>query len=383
MRSRIRSRSASLSVLCLFAAATLFGAAASPPTIRDVGVDPLFFNATAGQFTTITFHASVAGIATVTILDRDRHPVCTLPPRNVTPGLVSFTWDGHDDAGSVVPDEAWNLRVELAGQTYDPSLNFHPVEEDPQPRSYSRTDGILAYKLARPARVHIEAGQATRNPATGRNEGPILKTIVNREPRAAGAVVEKWNGFDESGTIRVSDLPHFVISVLATSLPDNSIITRGNREQSFLDYVRRHHPAAAVVAKKRTAPVAHHAGLNAFEDRSPSLRVTPSAEWDAEARAYVGGGTVGLQVKVDGPSAAHFNAQPGRVSVYVDEARVLTREHPSSPLTLSIPAERLAPGEHRIAVNWGSDYGPSATSSFLLRVPSEKRPAGARGKETR
>jgi hypothetical protein len=220
--------------------------------------------------------------------------------------------------------------------------------------------------------VHIEAGQATLNPKTGRNEGPILKTIVNREPRVAGAVVEKWNGFDESGTIRVSDLQHFSVSVLATSLPDNSIITRGNRGQSFLEYARRHHPAAALVARKRETPAVHHAGLNAFEDRSPSLDVTPSAEWDAEARAYMATGAVKLQLKIAGPAAAHFNAQPGRLSVYVDEARVLTQEHPSSPLALSIPSERLTPGEHRIAVNWGSDYGPTAASSFLLNVPSRK-----------
>lgn len=382
MTSRIQSLSASLSVLVLLGAASLFGAA-SPPPIRDVSIDPLFFNATAGQFTTITFYAAVAGEAKVSILDRDRYRVRTLPPREVTPGLVSFTWDGRDDSGSVVPDEAWNVRVDLAGATYDPSRDFHPLDEDPQPRSYSRTDGILSYRLARPARVHIEAGQAALNPKTGRNEGPILKTIVNREPRVAGAVVEKWSGFDESGTIRVSDLPHFAISVLATSLPDNSIITRGNREQSFLDYARRHHPAAAVIARKREAPVTHHAGLNAFEDRSPSLAVVPSAAWDAEARAYRGSGAVSLQVKVDGPSAAHFNAQPGRVSVYVDEVRVLTREHPSSPLALSIPASRLAAGEHRIAVNWGSDYGPTAASSFLLRVGAEGRRAGTAGKETR
>jgi hypothetical protein len=379
--TRARSLIPALSVLCLFAGSLL--EAALPPAIRDVSVDPLFFNATAGQFTTITFNASVSGVAKVTILDRDRYPVRTLAPRNVTPGLVSFSWDGHDDAGIVVPDEAWNVRVELAGAAYDPSLNFHPLEEDPQPRSYSRPDGILSYKLVRPARVHIEAGQATLNPKTGRNEGPILKTIVNREPRVAGAVVEKWNGFDESGTIRVSDLQHFVVSVLATSLPDNSIITRGNRGQSFLDYARQHRPAAALVARKREAPVTHHAGLNAFEDRSPSLAVRPSAKWDAQAQVYRAPGPVKLQIKIEGPSAAHFNAQPGRLSIYVDEACVLTQEHPTSPLALSIPADRLAPGEHRIAVNWGSDYGPSAASSFLLNVPSRSAHAPAKGKATR
>ena len=356
-----RARCLVLSAVCLLASVPIVMDAAPPSRIRSVSIDPPFFNPAARQFATITFHAEAAGTAHVTILDRDRYPVRRLPSRFVAAGFASFVWDGRDDAGTVVPDEAWNIRIELAGETYDPSRDFHPIVDDPQPRVYSRADGILSYRLARPSRVHIEAGQATPNPKTGRNEGPILKTIVNREPRVAGAVVEKWNGFDESGTIRVSVLPHFVISVLATSLPDNSIITRGNRRESFLDYARRHRPSRAVAARKRSAPVRHHHGLDAFEDRSPSLRIAPSWVTSSDLR---------LEVRIEGPTAAHFLAQPTQMSVYVDEKRVLQRAAPSSPLLLSIPAESLTPGEHRIAVNWGSDYGPAATRAFLLQVPT-------------
>jgi hypothetical protein len=364
----IRARRLILWFVFLLAWATV--QAAPPSRIRDVSIGPPFFNATAGQFATITFYAAAAGTVRVTILDRDRYPIRRLAARDVTPGLASFTWDGRDDGGAIVPDEAWNIRVELAGEIYDPSLNFHPIVEDPQPRTYSRSDGILAYTLARPSRVHIEAGQATLNPKSGRNEGPMLKTIVNREPRVRGAVVEKWNGFDESGTIRVSDLPHFAVAVLAMSLPENSIITRGNRRESFLEYARRHRPAAALVARKRSTPAHHHEGLDAFEDRSPTLQITPSASWDAGARAYTASRAVRIELKIEGINAAHFLAQPARMSVYVDEKRVLTRDHPPSPLVLSIPAESLTAGEHRIAVNWGSDYGPSAAGSFRLTVPA-------------
>jgi len=355
-----RARCLVLSAVCLLTCIPIVLEAASPQRIRSVSIDPPFFNPGARQFSTVTFQAAVPGTASVTILDRDRHPVRRLTSRFVAPGLASFVWDGRDEAGTIVPDEAWNIRIELAGETYDPSLNFHPIAEDPQPRVYSRVDGILSYRLTRPSRVHIEAGQATLNPKTGRNEGPILKTLVNREPRVKGAVVEKWNGFDESGTIRVSDLPHFVIGVLATSLPDNSIITRGNRRESFLDYARRHRPPAAPAVRKRAAPIRHHEGLDAFEDRSPSLRI---------AHAWAASKALRIEVAIEGATAAQFLAQPTQMSVYVGETRVLTRGKPSSPLVLSIPAEHLPPGEHRIAVNWGSDYGPAAANAFRLRVP--------------
>ncbi len=351
---------------CLIAGAIV--QAASPPRIRDVTVDPPFFNTAAKQFSTITFRAGIAGTATVSILDRDRFPIRTLTPRRVTPGLASFTWDGRDDNGTAVPDEAWNVRIELADEVYDPSLNFHPISEDPQPRTYSPVDGVLTYTLSRPSRVHIEAGQAVLNAKTGRTEGPILKTIVNREPRIGGAIVERWNGFDESGTIEVSALKNFAVAVLATSLPDSSIITRGNRQESFLQYAARRRPATALVARKRMAPVTHHEGLDAFEDHSPSLRITPAATWDAQARTYTASSAVRLELEIEGENAAHFLAQPTRMAVYVDDARVLTRDNPTSPLTLAIPAESLTRGEHRVVVNWGSDYGPAAAGAFRINV---------------
>ena len=111
-----RARCLVLSMICLL---TCFPAivvqADSPPRIRSVSIDPPFFHPGARQFSTITFYAGVAGTATVTILDRDRYPVRTLGSRFVGRGLASFTWDGRDDSGTIVPDEAWNIRIELAG----------------------------------------------------------------------------------------------------------------------------------------------------------------------------------------------------------------------------------------------------------------------------
>lgn len=334
-------------------------AAFAGSSIRNVTVSPPFFNPTAGQSVTITFDAGAPGMAAVTILDRDRFPVRMLPPVRVAPGRAAIRWDGRDDSGAIVPDEAWNVRIDLAGQSYDPSKDFVPVSEDPQPRTYSRIEGVLSYRLSRPSRVHVEAGQAAPDPKTGLRDGPMMKTLVNREPRAAGAVVEMWNGFDDGGTIRVTDLPHFAVSVLATSLPDSSIITRGNRAKTFLEYARQQRPASAVVARKRAAPTHHHAGLDVFNDTSPSLRVK---------RSWTSDGALRMVVNVDGPTAAHFVRQPGKVTVYVDGKRVLETAPPQAPAVVTLAAKQLAAGDRRIAVNWTSDYGPAAAAAFEVEV---------------
>jgi hypothetical protein len=336
----------------------LHGAAGSP--ITDVSIAPSFFNPTAGQNATITFRADVAGTARVSILDRDRFVIRTLAPVAVRPGVVTIAWNGRDDRAAIVPDEAWNIRIELAGGVYDPSLHFMPVTEDPQPRMYSPVNGVLSFRLSRPSRVHVQAGQARRVGGRYTREGPMIRTIVDREPRVSGPIVERWNGFDESGTIRVSSLPNFVISVLATSLPDNSLITRGNHERTFVEYARQHRPASALAVRKRTTPVHHHAGLNVFEDQIPALDVKRTKTRDGGLR---------LDVRVDGPASGHFLGQPGSAMVYVDEKRVVLRGNPSNPLRVTIPAGELVPGA-RVVVNWCSAYGPVATSAFLFDPPA-------------
>lgn len=355
---RIRWIAACGPLLSLLTALTVL--AGSGPPIRDVSIAPPFFNPTAGQKATIAFRADVAGTVRVTILDRDRFTIRTLAPVEVQPGVVTVEWDGCDDRSAIVPDEAWSLRIELAGGVYDPSLDFMPITEDPQPRMYSPANGVLSFRLSRPSRVHVQAGQAKRVDGRYTREGPMIRTIVDREPRVAGPIVERWNGFDESGTIRVSSLPHFVISVLATSLPDNSLITRGNRAQSFVEYARSHRPPSAFAVRKRTAPAHHHAGLNVFEDQIPTLDVK---------RTPMPHGGLQLEVLASGPAVAHFLRQPGFALAYVNEKRVMLRRNAGNPLRFTIPAGELAPGA-RVVVNWGSDYGPVATSAFVFNPPA-------------
>jgi len=360
MLSRMQKRSIACGLLLsLFVA--LGAHASSSRVIGEVSIAPSFFNPTTGQHVTVRFNAAVSGTLRLTILDRDRFPIRSLAPTTVKPGPVSMTWDGRDDQAAIVPDEAWNIRIELGGQVYDPSLDFMPISEDPQPRSYSAMSGVLSYRLSRPSRVHIEAGQARLNGGQRSREGPILKTIADREPRVGGSVIERWDGFDESGTIRVTDLPDFVVSVLATSLPEGSIITRGNHRQGFLAYARQRRPKSALEAREHAAPTHHHVGLNAFEDHSPTLEVN---------RTWTKAGALELEVRVTGPNKDHFLKQPGEATIYVDDRRVLLRRKPSHPLTFSIPAKELARGE-RVVVNWDSEFGPGGTASFLLNAPSK------------
>jgi hypothetical protein len=121
---------------------------------------PPFFNPSLGQKATIEFLSDRAKTVTLTILDRDRFPVRELAARKVASGKTTLTFDGKDDAGVVLSDEAYAVRIGLKSgsghDVFDPFKNFQPVYGDPK-RQYSPVGNALTYELERPSRVHIQA----------------------------------------------------------------------------------------------------------------------------------------------------------------------------------------------------------------------------------
>jgi hypothetical protein len=346
-------------------------AGADFPILRTVSVSPTFFNPSLGQQETIRVQVAHAGRLSVLILDRDRFVIRHLGERSVTASEAVFAWDGKDDIEATVPDEAYSIKIVWSDsgrrqEIYDPSAHFTPVLEEPASPAFSSRAGVLSYTLSRPSRVHVQAGQAKRNAKTGEVEGPILKTIVDREPRVAGSVIEQWNGMDESGTVSIPGLPDFSVS-----------ITVGNRRQAFRSYARSHRPPDAVQASAHAPVVAvpHHSGLNALEDWSPRVELTPLSVgpgWE-KGGVWVVDRPLRLRVEI-AEDPAHFLSQPTAFILFVDEQPILRQERPQHPLELTIDPARLSPGEHRIVVNWASELGPVAVGVARVVVhpsPSE------------
>lgn len=348
--------------------------------IAAVSVSPPFFNPSIGQKGAIAFSLGERADVTVSLLDRDLVLVRTLPALNAVRGEVRVEWDGRDDHGRVVPDEAYSLRIEtVAGkrhETYEPARAFTPTLSDPK-RSYSMVSGVLRYELDVPSRLHIQAGEAVLvgDPKAGKRDGPVLKTLVDRSPRTAGVVVEMWDGFDESHTIHVPTLKNFVISILAASLPPNSIITIGNRAESFRNYIsaipgrRVSHPAGGRPGHVR------HMGLSALEDYSPEISLAVSGERDPEGRIRVTQKPLKVTVSMNGADAALFLTPESELVLFLDEKPLLKRRSVAATTSFSIDLAAILPGEHRLAVNWNSSRGPVAVRATRLIVEPPARAA--------
>ena len=362
-------------------------ASASAPTgtanpahvISAVKIAPLFFNPSIGQRAEISCKVSQGGTLIVEVVDRDGFVVRKLTSLAVKPGPVTVSWDGKDDIGAVVPDEAYSPRITLSGDAtdvYDSTQHFQPVPQDLTSCTYSRTEGILSYTVPWPARVHILAGQATQDPITHTSAGPVLKTVADRQPRAAGAVVESWTGLDESGTIYVPDLPHFVVALTIAPLPEGSIITVGNRTTSFFDYAIAHRPKKALAPRThRPGPTVHYVGLSGLEERNPHLGIGVKAPFDPVARAYtVARGPLAVTLTLEPRHATYFLSRAAELNVFLDDKLLVSQAASRSTVTLSLRTDGWAAGAHRLAFNWTSGFGPLAATAAVVTIVETAKP---------
>jgi hypothetical protein len=346
-------------------------AMAAEPKIA-VEVSPASINAVAGERAAIRVTLARAGRLKLRIVDRDGFVVRTIATADARAGVNAFTWDGRADDHAVVPDEAYSLRIDWSNGKE--SASFFPANEPAAMTSipvryYSPQNGTIVYDLPRASRVHLQAGTAVRNAKSGEMEGPVLKTVVNREPRSAGRIAEQWSGLDESGTVLVRELPNFVLAVAATPLPESSIIAYGNRGRDFLAYAAARGGASLFASSG--ASHLHHAGLDTFGDVSPPLRLQPlNAKWSEKEHLWiVAGKSLQVRATVTGASAAAFARQPATVYQFVGTH--IVAKQPSrgdDAMTLTVPASRAGSEVAVVAVNWRSDYGAVAANALRVRL---------------
>lgn len=204
---------------------------AAPHGISSVSVSKGFFNPRLGQAIGVSLAVERPGLLTLLVLDSDGRVARRLASKEpVEAGKLSRSWDGRGAGGEVVSDGVYTLKIELRSpgrrDAYLPSgRNARPVEVETT--FYDRQNGVVAYRLSEPSRVVLQARSFR-----------VSRTIVAGEPRTAGSIIDYWNGFDEGGKEYIAALPGFSISITATALPENSIITVGNRASPALTPTR-------------------------------------------------------------------------------------------------------------------------------------------------
>jgi hypothetical protein len=232
-RALLRRSSAVLALALLAAGVSVAAQRAPTRAISAVTVSRPFFNPALGQKVAIAFSIARPGSLEVDILDSERASVRRLLNRSkARPGPTTVDWNGQDEKGVPLPDGVYSLSIQLVwsggSETYSPDA-LQPEEWTVYGATYDPRSAVIGYQLSKPARVLLTAQAFSSETAASATPDVLTKLVANWEPRVAGSIIEQWNGLDESGRAYMPEQAKFLLWIKAKALPENAIITVGNR----------------------------------------------------------------------------------------------------------------------------------------------------------
>jgi len=141
----------------------------------------------------LTLRLRVADTVDADILDAQDEVVRSLGERQVRPGLVTWEWDGRDDAGRVVPDGPYRLRVELEDKRRTVVVPNRVFVDTVPPRVIAMRANLLAFSPDGDNRADVvRIAYRADGPA-----GPLLyagdELVFEKPPRRPRSRV-RWGG---------------------------------------------------------------------------------------------------------------------------------------------------------------------------------------------
>ena len=326
-------------------------------------------SASGGQVT-YTVRTDRPGNLSVEVLTGDGDVVRRLVSSQTAAGDHQLRWDGKDEAGLPVPNEAYCVRAVLvSGESR--------AEDAPCSRtggevlsgiapSLSPT-GDITYTLERPARVLIRVGV---------KNGAMLRSLAVWRPRPAGRNLQRWNGFDDAGLVDLRT-DRLALLVTAFRLPDFTVITTGQDELEYRSWrisrgwqERPDNPAAGSDAQpleragQRIARQHYHAR---YKDRAPRIVVSLV---DKTGKAVVDGAPLpdDVQVTVDLHAEDRWLMQEQlyEVAFFVNGDFVSEEENGYVPIGWIWNTAALRPGRHMLTVNLTGFTGRVGTKTVTV-----------------
>ncbi|MFC1572702.1 hypothetical protein ACFL6M_03795 [Candidatus Eisenbacteria bacterium] len=198
--------------------------------------------------------------------------------------------------------------------------------------AYDPETGSISYMLPEPALVRIRIGV---------QNGPLLRTLVDWEPRAAGQHVTIWDRTDETGNI--SYLGRRDITVVITCI-------RPGEEAAM-------------------QPKACALGLR----KSPEILISFPGESEQNTDGIpVVTGVVPVRIEVGVKEKAWLTNSQYEVAIYIDHVFVIEEEEGLSPFSYLLNTQGMNEGEHVITANVLSYDGEVGTRSARCYVRKGK-----------
>ncbi len=358
--------------LILFAGGLSPVNASGAATLSFVTTSAGEFQPAAGERVKIDFALGAPGIVTLELYSPDGDLVRSIASTAAfKPGRHSLEWDGRDDKGEVVPDEAYHpvLRCtcgESPAVADSRGVTGGAVIEKIRPELSS--DGTIAFDLPHPSRTLVRVGI---------KGGAMMRAIDTWSPRAAGRVRVAWDGYDQSHATRLLGQPGLAVLVTAFTLPDHSLIASGNTRLNYFAYRKARGWSVPVVdgssakLERDGKRLARQASLprSLMQDPRVSIRIIESVTQDAGGAYQIQGP---VTFRVDMPDEDKWLVQQSlyEVGFFLDAQFVSEEETGFTPISWRWDPAGTASGEHTMTVNISGFWGQVGVAS--LRVVLSK-----------
>ena len=298
----------------------------------------------------------------------DNNLIRTIKANNIKKGKHTLIWDGKDDNGTVIPDEAYNIVLTAKSKTkiqrIDPRFTGGEILKDLHTK-IDRT-GNINYTLSSPARVLVRAGIES---------GPMLRMISNWVPKNKGRVRQHWNMTDNDNLIDFS-LLQFGISVSAFALPKYAIITTNNKAINYYGYFKKQRFSCNTLSKEKQfmerdgKAVSKHFYMCRIQDRDPRLTFgMPKAATNTKGVPLVKNDVpTYVKVTMNPEDEFVFEKVKYEVSFFVDYSFASEEELGFMPISWNFMPNGLKKGEHILTVNVSSFTGQVGVKSFKFMV---------------
>lgn len=364
----------------LVVAAVSLRADAAGLAFDSVEVSSTLFNPSAGGNVVVTFLLTQDARVTATVCDADHYPVATVADgRACYTGVNKLSWNGRDDDGQVVPDEAYTVRLEAvddigATAVYDATLTTGGEPIRFVTTTIDKENERVRFQLPSAARVQIRCGI---------HGGPLLVTLLDWVPRPAGEHEIAWDGYDQSHATRVWDDAKFRLTATAYKLPENCIITTGNNT-GYMEYWNRVASKYKMTASQlrltteaglwanAQAKAARVRALN--EDRARLGSAFLSGKFMNQMPEFslevgqISEKTASISITVSSSYKQLLDEQRFEYVMFVDGVLEGEQETGYSPYSWVLNADELSAGKHLVTVNIATLNGQVGAASTWIDV---------------
>ncbi len=338
--------------------------------LSNVKVSKTSFNPKHGEKVAISFNLSKQAKVTAYVYDPDWGLIKTIiADKNIAQGEQTFSWDGKDMDGNVVPDEAYFFTViaeDKAGdkEIYDPTAFSGGIWHDITDVNIDSINGTINYKMPEMGRVLIRIGVEA---------GPLLHTLIDWKPRVKGAITEYWNGKDQDNLIDLYDNPKFKMLLTYFTLPENSVIAYGNNTQIYKEYKKSFTSKRPVkIERYRSVSVSKlspHYKLPRTMDYSPELKVEfiNKKGTDSDGTIILREKTL-VKVALNEEDKVIFQNQQFEIVFFLDNEFYAEDEAGYTPFNWVWDLSNVEEGEHVLTVNLSSFKDQIGVLSRKVRV---------------